>query len=96
MRSHFTLIKQPHITEKVLLIKEDQNKVVFKVAREANKVELKKAIESIFGVTVENIQTINVKGKIKRVGTRSGKRADWKKAIVTLKEGDSIEYFEGA
>lgn len=96
MRSHFTLIKQPHITEKVLLLKEEQNQVVFKVSPEANKVELIKAIESIFGVTVEKIRTVNVKGKTKRVGLRSGKRADWKKAIVTLKEGDSIEYFEGA
>ena len=96
MSSIYTLIKQPHITEKVLMMKEDQNQVVFKVAVEANKVELKKAIEKIFGVTVEKIQTVNVQGKKKRVGIREGKRPDWKKAIVTLKEGDSIEYFEGA
>jgi large subunit ribosomal protein L23 len=96
MSSHFKLIKQPHITEKVLLLKEDHNKVVFKVAPHANKVELKKAIESIFGVTVEKLQTVNVKGKTKRLGLRQGKRPDWKKAIVTLKEGDSIDYFEGA
>jgi len=96
MSSYYSLIKQPHITEKVLLLKEDNNTVVFKVAVEANKVELKKAIESIFGVTVEKLQTINVRGKVKRLGLRQGKRADWKKAIVTLKEGDSIDYFEGA
>ncbi|OGG93697.1 MAG: 50S ribosomal protein L23 [Candidatus Lambdaproteobacteria bacterium RIFOXYD12_FULL_49_8] len=96
MRSQFTLIKQPHITEKVLLQKETENKVVFKVAVGANKVELKRAIESIFGVTVEKISTVNVKGKSKRLGLREGKRSDWKKAIVTLKEGDNIEYFEGA
>jgi len=96
MTSHYSLIKQPHITEKVLLMKEDNNTVVFKVAPEANKVELKKAIESIFGVTVEKLQTVNVRGKVKRLGLRQGRRANWKKAIVTLKEGDSIDYFEGA
>lgn len=96
MRSHFTLLKQPHITEKVLIQKETDNKVVFKVAPDANKVELKKAIERIFGVTVEKVHTINMNGKTKRLGLHQGKRSDWKKAIVTLKEGDSIEYFEGA
>ncbi len=96
MRSQFNMIRKPHITEKVLLLKEESNKVVFKVSKETNKVELKNAIESIFKITVEKIATINVKGKKKRQGRWEGKRADWKKAIVTLKEGDTIEYFEGA
>lgn len=96
MKSQFNMISKPYITEKVLAIKEEGNKVVFKVARDINKIELKKAVESIFNVKVESVCTINVKGKKKRQGRWEGKRADWKKAIVTLKEGDSIEYFEGA
>ncbi len=96
MRSQFNMIHKPHITEKVLLLKEESNQIVFKVGKDTNKVELKSAIESIFKVTVEKIATINVKGKKKRQGRWEGKRADWKKAIVTLKEGDTVEYFEGA
>jgi len=96
MRSQFNLIRTPHITEKVLLLKEGGNKVVFRIDVDTNKIELKRAIESIFKVTVEKIATINVKGKKKRQGRWEGKRADWKKAVVTLKEGDTIEYFEGA
>ena len=96
MRSQFNMIRKPYITEKVLSLKESDNKVVFKVGKDTNKVELKKAIEAIFKVTVEKIATINVKGKKKRQGRWEGKRANWKKAIVTLKKGDTIEYFEGA
>ena len=96
MKSQFNLISRPYITEKVLLLKEEGNKVVFRIRRDTNKIELKTAIESIFNVTVEAINTLNVKGKKKRMGRHEGKRADWKKAIVTIKEGDSIEYFEGA
>ena len=90
------MIQEPHLTEKVLLQKEEGNKVVFKIHPTVNKVELKRAVEEIFKVTVEKINTLNVQGKKKRVGAIQGKRADWKKAVITLKEGDSIEYFEGA
>ncbi|MBU2512432.1 50S ribosomal protein L23 [bacterium] len=96
MKSQFNLISRPYITEKVLLMKEEGNKVVFKIRKDTNKIELKNAIESIFNVTVQNINTLVVKGKKKRLGRHEGKRSDWKKAIVTLKEGDTIEYFEGA
>ncbi len=96
MKSQFNLISKPYITEKVLLLKEEGNKVVFQIRKDTNKIELKNAVESIFNVKVENINTLNVKGKKKRLGRHEGKRADWKKAIVTLKEGDTIEYFEGA
>ncbi len=96
MKSQFSLISKPYITEKVLLLKEEGNKVVFQIRKDTNKIELKNAVESIFNVKVENINTLNVKGKKKRLGRHEGKRADWKKAIVTLKEGDTIEYFEGA
>ena len=95
-KSQFNLIIEPHITEKVLVLKEEQNKIIFKVRPDANKIELKSAIEDIFKVTVEKIATIKMKGKKKRLGLHQGKRSDWKKAIVTLKDGDSIEYFEGA
>ncbi len=96
MKSQFNLIRQPRITEKVILMKEMDNKVVFKVAQDTNKIELKKAVESIFKVKVKKIATLNVKGKMKRQGKTEGKRADWKKAVVTLDEGNKIEYFEGA
>lgn len=96
MKSQFNLISKPYITEKVLFLKEEGNKVVFRINKNTNKIELKNAIESIFNVSVENINTLNVKGKKKRLGRYEGKRPDWKKAIVTLKEGDTIEYFEGA
>lgn len=96
MRSRFDLIRKPYITEKSVLLKEQGNKVVFRVAKDANKVELKSAIESIFKVTVVKIATINVKGKKKRQGRWEGRRPGWKKAIVTLKKDDKIEYFEGA
>lgn len=96
MKSRFSIIDRPHLTEKVVLMKELENKVVFQVDRRANKIEIKDAIESIFSVKVEKISTINCKGKVKRLGKFEGRCADWKKAIVTLKEGEKIEYFEGA
>ena len=67
----------------------------FRVAKDANKIEIKNAIEEIFKVTVVSVNTVNVHGKMKRMGRTQGKTASWKKAIVTLREGDSIEVFEG-
>ncbi len=96
MKSQFNMICKPYITEKVLYLYEDENKAVFKVNKSVNKIELKQTIESIFNVTVESINTLNVRGKKKRLGRWEGRRPDWKKAIVKLKEGDTIEYFEGA
>lgn len=90
------LLKTPHLTEKSVIQKELQNQVSFVVDPRANKIEIKNAIESLFDVTVLNVNTLNFKGKLKRLGRFSGRRADWKKAVVTLKEGDKIEYFEGA
>jgi large subunit ribosomal protein L23 len=89
------LIRAPHLTEKTVLQKETANQVTFLVDPEANKTEIKKAVESLFKVKVEGVNTIKVLGKIKRMGRYSGKRQDFKKAIVTLKAGDKIEYFEG-
>jgi len=96
MKNKFGFITNPDMTEKALLLNEEANKVVFRIDRSINKIELKKAIETIFNVTVETINTLNVHGKKKRLGRWEGRRSDWKKAIVTLKEGDTIEYFEGA
>jgi large subunit ribosomal protein L23 len=84
------------LTEKGTLIKETENKVLFKVAKEANKIEIRQAIETIFKVKVANVATINCKGKRKRMGRYEGKRPDWKKAIVTLKEGEKLDFIEGA
>ena len=73
----------------------DRSKYTFKVAKDANKIEIKNAIEEIFKVTVVNVNTVNVHGKMKRMGRTQGMTASWKKAVVTLREGDSIEVFEG-
>ena len=83
------LLKQPHLTEKTMRQKEDHNKIVFQV-------EIRKTVEKQFKVTVLGVHTVNVKGKVKRMGRHAGKRPDWKKAVITLKQGDRIEYFEGA
>ncbi len=91
----YSIIRRPVITEKATNMKEDQNKVVFVVDREADKISIKKAIENIFDVHVTKVRTINMRGKKKRLGRFEGRRSSWKKAIVTLKKGDTIEFFEG-
>ena len=96
MKESYQIIRRPLITERGTRLKEGQNKYLFEVARRANKVEIKKAIELLFHVHVASVNTLSVKGKEKRVGRFLGKTSDWKKAIVTLKPGDSIEFVEGA
>lgn len=88
------IIIKPVVTEKSIGLMEN-NKYVFKVALSANKIEIKKAIEEIFKVKVVDVNTVRVKGKEKRMGRSVGKTSDYKKAIVQLAEGDSIEIFEG-
>lgn len=88
------IIIKPVVTEKSVDLMQE-NKYCFKVAKDANKIEIKNAIEEIFKVTVVNVNTVNVHGKMKRMGRTQGMTASWKKAIVTLREGDSIEVFEG-
>ncbi len=83
------------LTEKGTALKEADNKVMFKVAKEANKIEIKKAVEEIFKVKVDSVATINCKGKKKRLGSFEGRRPDWKKAIVTLKKGEKLDFIEG-
>ena len=89
------IILAPVVTEKTAGITADGNKVVFKVAKDANKVQIKQAVEEAFNVKVSNVNTINVRPKKKRVGRYTGATKAYKKAIITLAEGSSIEFFEG-
>jgi large subunit ribosomal protein L23 len=89
-----TIILAPVMTEKTARHREAKNEVVFKVARNANKIEIRRAVEELFNVSVRTVRTISVTGKVKRLGRFEGKRASWKKAIVTLREGDTIGFFE--
>ena len=108
MRPPQTIIKRPLMTEKSQRLRETggaataaaegetySQKLVFEVARDANKIEIRSAIQSLFKVTVTDVHTLVVRGKTKRVGRFEGQRPSWKKAVVTLKAGDNIEFFEG-
>lgn len=90
----YEVIKKPHITEKSTLEKDGKNVVVFHVHRDANKIEIKEAAEKLFKVKVDDVRTVNMAGKVKRTGRTVGKRSNWKKAYVTLKEGSSVDFFE--
>jgi large subunit ribosomal protein L23 len=90
------IIVSPLVTEKSTIQREGQNQYSFKVDKRANKIEIKDAVQRLFKVKVREVRTVTVRGKVKRLGRRFGKRPDWKKAIVTVKEGDRIEFFEGA
>jgi large subunit ribosomal protein L23 len=91
----YQVIKEPHITEKATLQKEGYNQISFKVHRQANKIEIKQAVETLLKAKVVDVRTINMRGKSRRMGKNSGKKPDWKKAIVSLAPGESIEIFEG-
>lgn len=92
----YDVIRVPRITEKGSRLKEKNNVLTFEVRTDANKVQVRKAIEGIFKVKVSDVTTVNIAGKKKRMGQRLGRRSDWKKAYVTLKPGEKIEIFEGA
>ena len=95
MKTAYDIIIKPVITEQSME-EADEKKYVFKVAVDANKIEIKKAIEEIFGVKVEKVNTIRMEGKEKRQGVTSGRRANWKKAMVKLTaDSKTIEFFEG-
>ena len=96
MKNHYAIIKSPVITEKATAQAADGNKVVFWVDRTANKKDVKEAVEKVFGVKVTGVNTHIVPGKIKRMGKHAGRRPTRKKAYVTLREGDTIDFFEGA
>jgi large subunit ribosomal protein L23 len=91
------VIKRPIIlTEKGSLLRETQNKYLFEVHREANKIEIKQAVETLFDVHVQDVNTLVMRGKSRRMGRGRAQTKNWKKAIVTLQEGETIEFFEGA
>ncbi len=95
MRDPRDIIIRPILTEKTYKLQVDNNQYVFEVARDANKIEVKKAIEELFRVSVEKVQIINVKPKPKRLRRAPGKTRAWKKAIVRLRKGETIPLFEG-
>jgi large subunit ribosomal protein L23 len=90
----YSVIKKPHVTEKTSLGSDSTNTVSLVVDRDANKIEIKQAVETLFKVKVSDVRTVNVAGKMKRFGKTSAKRSNWKKAYVTLQEGQSIDFFE--
>jgi len=92
----YQILRRPLITQKSTTQKEVQNKLFFEVDRRANKIEIKQAVEQIFKVDVLSVTTMNMDGKKKRVGRFFTHRPDWKKAIVTIKPGQRVEFFEGA
>ncbi len=95
MKSDYHIIIKPLITEKSTIIKEEQQHYCFEVAKHANKYQVKKAIENIFQVKVESVRVANIRGKVKRLGRNIGKRPNWKKAYVKLKEGEKpIDFFK--
>ena len=107
MRSAQTIIKRPLLTEMGTRLRESggnavipdaehlTQKLLFEVARDANKIEIRDAVKKLFNVEVEDVRTVVVRGKLKRIGRFAGMRPHWKKAIVTLKAGQTIQLFEG-
>lgn len=89
------ILKRPLITEKATLLRDLTNAVSFAVDARANKRQIQEAVEKLFKVKVVEVKTMNVPGKVKRRGRTVGRRPGWKKAVVTLKQGDKIEFFEG-
>jgi large subunit ribosomal protein L23 len=87
-----TILLGPHVSEKTTRVAEKNNQVTFRVRRDANKAEIRKAVELLFEVEVENVTVVNVKGKVKRFGQTLGRRSDWKKAYVKLAEGHDIDF----
>jgi large subunit ribosomal protein L23 len=92
--SVFDVVTSPLITEKGTMVGELGNQVVFRVRRDASKDQIRRAVESLFKVKVEKVRTLNLLGKTRRVGRHVGRRPDWKKAYVTLAEGQRIDFFD--
>ncbi len=88
------ILKRPLLTEKSTQLQDNLNQVAFEVDPLVNKIEIKRAVEERFDVKVTKVRTMNVRGKMKRMGRFEGRRSSWKKAIVTLAEGQKIEFFE--
>lgn len=94
MKNVFDIVTTPLITEKGTMVSELGNQVVFRVQRDASKDEIRRAVESLFKVKVEKVRTLNLLGKVRRVGRHAGRRPAWKKAYVTLAEGQRIDFFD--
>ncbi len=94
MKEIFQIIQRPHITEKSTILREEQNKITLLVHPDANKIEIKRAVEETLKVRVKKVNIIRMKGKRKRLGRFEGKLPDWKKAIVTLAPGEKVGVFE--
>ncbi|MBB3102840.1 50S ribosomal protein L23 [Azomonas macrocytogenes] len=92
----FKVLMGPHISEKATLLADSKSQFVFKVASDATKLEIKKAVETLFSVKVANVTTLNVKGKTKRTVRGMGKRNDWKKAYVALQPGQDLDFGNSA
>ncbi|MBI2544605.1 MAG: 50S ribosomal protein L23 [Candidatus Rokubacteria bacterium] len=95
MRAARQVVVRPLMTEKSMRLKEERNTVTFQVVPDANKVEIRQAVEAIFNVKVSAVRTSTVEGKLKRMGRHQGRRPSWKKALVTLAPGHKIELVEG-
>ncbi len=87
-----TVVLGPHVSEKTTIMADKHNQVVFRVRRDSNKADIRRAVELLFDVKVEQVQVVNCRGKIKRSGNEWGRRQNWKKAYVTLAEGDDIDF----
>lgn len=96
MNKTIQIIQRPLLTEKITNLAELNNQYAFEIVKNINKIEIKKAIEKRFNVTVLSVRTMLVRGKKRKMGRFEGKRAQWKKAIVSLKEGDTIDFVEGS
>jgi large subunit ribosomal protein L23 len=94
MKDPRSIIRRALITEKGTVMREGENQYVFEVARGANKIEIKRAVETIFSVKVDQVRTMQIRGKVKRQGAHAGRRSDWKKAVVTLPSDQKIDLFE--
>lgn len=88
----YTVLLEPHFSEKVSLLGDSSNQYGFKVARDATKAEIKEAVEKLFKVTVEDVSTLNVKGKVRRTMRGTSRRKDWKKAYVRVADGQEIDF----
>ena len=94
MNNMYDIIKKPCLTEKGMTLQEVNNQIVLKVNPCANKIEIKEAMKKLFNVKVEKVRTANMHGKSKRVGKHMGKTKDWKKAVITLAEGEKLDFLE--
>ena len=87
-----TILIEPHVSEKTTLLNQNSGQIAFKVRSDSNKQQIKRAVEEMFNVKVSSVKTVSVKGKKKRMGMRSGKTNDWKKAYIKLEEGQNLDF----